>query len=84
MTSLSDVKSDDRINWYPTETEERIKIEEFFDFWQSAMNPAIIRTSQQNHFYKILFKREKKDEKLVEGKKRTFPINLLTSRVDFT
>jgi len=31
------------------------------------MNPALIRASQQNHFYKILLKKEKKDEKLVQG-----------------
>jgi hypothetical protein len=66
MTS-SDGKSDERIDWYPTDLQDRIKIDEFFDFWQSSMNPALIRASQQNHFYKILLKKEKKDETLVQG-----------------
>ena len=66
MTS-SDGKTDERIDWYPTDLTDRIKIDEFFDFWQSSMNPALIRASQQNHFYKILFKKEVKDEKLVQG-----------------
>jgi hypothetical protein len=49
------------------EISDRIKIDEFFDFWQSTMNPSLIRASLQNHFYKILFKKEQKDEKLVKG-----------------
>ena len=56
-----------QIDWYPSNVDDRIKIEEFFDFWQCELNPALIRTSQQNHFYKILYKKDQKDEKLVQG-----------------
>jgi hypothetical protein len=42
-------------------------VDEFFDFWQASMNPAMIRTSQQNHFYKVLFKKAEKDQQLVKG-----------------
>ena len=66
-STSTDFRSDERIDWYPTDLTDRIKIEEFFDFWQAAMNPAMIRASQHNHFHKILFKMDKKDEKLVKG-----------------
>ena len=40
-------------HWYPTSLGERVKVDEFLDFWQSAMNPAVLRLVQMKLMFKV-------------------------------
>jgi len=52
-------------HWYPTQLGQRAKVDEFLDFWQSAMNPAVLRLAQMKLMYKLRFRLAAPDEKVV-------------------
>jgi len=52
-------------HWYPTPLGQRVKVDEFLDFWQSMMNPAVLRLVQMKLMYKLRFRLAAPDEKVI-------------------
>nr|AQS22579.1 glutathione s-transferase theta-1-like protein [Pseudodiaptomus poplesia] len=52
-------------DWYPKDLKKRAKVDEFLDHWHSTFNPTIFNLMRNKLFYKMLFRADKPDEKVI-------------------
>merc|ERR1711963_1334628 len=52
--------------WYGSKNlQERIKVDEFLDFWQSTLNPVALKLVQNKLMWKLFFRLKAPNEKLI-------------------
>merc|ERR1712088_877611 len=52
--------------WYGDRSvKEKVKIDEYLDFWQSSVHPTAVKVLQNKLMYKMVFRRSEPDEKVV-------------------
>jgi len=52
--------------WYGARSiQEKAKVDEFLDYWQSTLHPNVIRLTQNKLLFKMVFRRSEPDQKIV-------------------
>ena len=53
--------------WYGDRSlKEKVKIDEYLDYWQSTLHPTAVKLLQNKLMYKLVFRKPQPDEKVVK------------------